>query len=346
MPSTIRKRKAKVKTAAVQAGSLEVLASAAVRIPLVIPPPGARPFDVVGFGLNSIDLLTVVAEFPTSNTKQRLQRFARMPGGQIATALVACARLGWTARYVGSFGEDEFGELSRDSLVQEGVDVTAARTVAGATNQFAVIVVDARTGERTVLWDRHPELAMAAEQVPAEAVTSGRVLLVDCHETAAATQAARYAREAGLPTVIDVEKVRPGIGDLLQQIDAILAAQDFPSVLTGYEDPDRAIEAMAREFDARLVCVTLGREGSLTWCAGRYVRTPGFQVDCVDSTGAGDVFRGAFVAACLRAPEGDLHDVMAYANAAAALNCRALGARASIPRPAEVEHLLGARSQM
>jgi sugar/nucleoside kinase (ribokinase family) len=118
-----------------------VLASPAVRVPLRILPPGSRPFDVAGFGLNSIDLLTVVAEFPTANTKQRLQRFVRMPGGQIATALVTCARLGWTTRYVGSFGGDEFGELSRQSLVREGVDVGAARTVAEVSGQFFGIVI-------------------------------------------------------------------------------------------------------------------------------------------------------------------------------------------------------------
>ena len=221
-----------------------------MRIPFSISAPGTRPFDVVGFGLNSMDLLTVVAEFPVSNSKQRLQRVARMPGGQIATAVVTCARLGWRARYIGSFGDDEFGTISRQSLIDEGVDISAARTVAGATNQFAVVLVDARTGERTVLWDRHPALTMTAEDVSQDAVTSGRVLIVDCQETAAATQAARYARAAGLLTVIDVEKVRPGIGDLLQNIDAIIAAEDFPTALTGYEDPGRALEAMAREFGA------------------------------------------------------------------------------------------------
>jgi sulfofructose kinase len=315
-----------------------------VRIPFRIAPAGSKPFDVVGFGLNSVDLLTVVAEFPASNSKQRLQRFAKMPGGQIATALTAVSRLGWRGRYVGSFGDDEFGELSRRSLEQEGVDVSAARTVPGTTNQFAVIIVDARTGDRTVLWDRDPKLTMQPEEVPFEAVTSGRILIVDCHETIAATRAAKYARDAGIPTIIDVEKVRPGISELLHQIDAIIAAESFPTALTGYDETGRAIEAMGREFGAALVTVTLGDEGSLTWCGGRQIRTPPAKVDCVDSTGAGDVFRGAFAAACLRDPNGDLAGVLAFANAAAALNCRALGARAGIPDSGEVERLLGTHS--
>ena len=176
--------------------------------------------------------------------------------------------------------------------------------------------------------------------VPRDAVTAGRLLIVDCHETAAATQAARYAREAGVPTIVDVEKVRPGIAELLQQIDVIIAAQDFPCALTGHEDLGRALAAMADEFRATLVCATLGEQGSLARYAGREIRTPAFQVDCVDTTGAGDVFRGAFAAACLKSPDADVEDLLEYANAVAALNCRALGARGGIPTPGEVDELL------
>jgi len=171
-----------------------------VRIPFRVPPAGSRPFDVAGFGVNSVDLVAVVAEYPPSNSKQRLQRFARLPGGEIATALTVCARLGWTATYIGSFGSDELGRLSRESLVAEGIAVADSRTVAG-TNQFAVVLVDARSGERTVLWDRHPALSMDAAAVREGPVTSGRMLVLDCYEIAAAAKAGQYARAAGIPTV-------------------------------------------------------------------------------------------------------------------------------------------------
>jgi sulfofructose kinase len=341
---TIRKGKAKVKRVRNCEGRSNALEyDAHVRLSLPIPPAGSRPFDVAGFGLNSVDLLAVVAEHPAVNSKQRLQRTTRLPGGQIATAMVACARLGWRATYVGTFGGDDLGTLSRQSLIEAGVDVEHSRTVSTATNQFAIILVDARSGARTVLWDRHPDLAWEPSEVPRAAVTAGRMLLVDCHETAAAAQAARYAREAGIPTVVDVEKVRPGIVDLLNHIDVIIAAQDFPTQLTGHEDLGRALAAMADEFRPAIVCATLGEQGSLARYNGREIRTPAFQVDCVDSTGAGDAFHGAFIAACLRTPDADVEDVLDYANAVAALNCRALGARGGIPTPAEVDGLLWAR---
>jgi sulfofructose kinase len=267
-----------------------------------------------------------------------------MPGGQIATALCVCARLGWTTRYLGSFGGDDLGRLSRDSLLQEGVDVSAARIVPGATNQFAIVLVEARSGARTVLWDRHPDLHIEPASVPQAVVAAGRILIVDCEETAAAAQAASYARQAGVATIVDVERVRPDISNLLQHIDAIIAAEQFPTEFTGYAEQGRALDAMAREFNAPLVCVTLGPDGSLARCSGREFRTPGFSVECVDSTGAGDAFRGGFAAGCLRMPDGDIEDVLAYANAVAALNCRALGARGGIPTAGEVEQLLYARS--
>jgi sugar/nucleoside kinase (ribokinase family) len=317
-----------------------------VRIPFSIPAAGTRRFDVAGFGLNSVDLMAVVAEYPPPNSKQRLQRFARLPGGEIATAMAACARLGLTATYIGRFGDDDLGVLSRDSLISAGVDVSAASTVTGATNRFAVILVDARSGERTVLWDRHPALTMTPADVPEAAVTAGRMLIVDCHETPASTRAAQYARAAGIPTVIDVEKVRPGIGELLLHIDAIIAAQEFPCALTGHEGLGHALETIGRDSGAAIVCVTLGQEGSLAWCNGREIRTAAFPVDCVDSTGAGDAFRGGFAAACLSMPDADIEDVLAYANAVAALNCRKLGAREGLPSPAEVEQLMLPRHQV
>jgi sulfofructose kinase len=167
------------------------------------------------------------------------------------------------------------------------------------------------------------------------------MLLVDCYETAAATQAARYARDAGIATVVDVERVRPGINDLLANVDAIIAAQDFPSELTGCEETGRALSTIAREFGSPLVCVTLGSEGSLARAGGREIRTPAFEIDCVDTTGAGDAFHAGFIAGCLRTPEGHIEEVLRYANAVAALNCRALGARGGMPTPEEVDTLLG-----
>jgi len=181
-----------------------------VRLPIAVPDPASRPFDVVTVGLNSIDLVAVVEHYPASHSKQRLESYSKRPGGQMATAAAVCARPGWRARYIGAFGSDDLAVRGRESLTAEGVDVSAAWDVPGATSQFAVI-----------------------------------------------------------PTVVDVEKVRDGIHDLLVHIDCILAAQAFPEALTGIGDPGRALAAIAADYHAPLVAVTLGEEGSLALCGGR-----------------------------------------------------------------------------
>ena len=182
---------------------------------------------------------------------------------------------------------------------------------------------------------------MAASEVPADAVCSGRVLLLDCHETAAATAAARYARAAGIPTVIDVECVRPGVEELLTHIDLIITSQEFPVEFTGIKDLGVALRALNAAYRPAMTCATLGPEGSLALVGEVEIRTAGFEVSVVDTTGAGDVFRGGFIAGWLLAgPAPGVEQVLAYANAVAALKCRKLGARAGIPDRAEVEAIL------
>ena len=302
---------------------------------------GSRPFDAVGLGLNTTDVLAVVGEHPAPGVKMPIRQLVMLPGGQAATAMTAVSCLGWAARYVGRFGDDGNGRAGRESLRQAGVDVSACETAPGSTNALSLILVDERSGQRTVLWSRHPGLTINPAEVPTRAVQSGRVLLVDCHDTAAATAAARCAREAGVATVIDVERVRPGIEDLLSQIDIIITAQDFPSALTGIPSLGKALRTLSESLGAGMTCTTLGEEGSLAVVGGTEVRTPGFKVDVVDTTGAGDVFRGGFIAGWLLAGSGaSAEEVLRYANAVAALKCRSLGARAGIPTRTEVDVLL------
>jgi sulfofructose kinase len=317
-----------------------VLASPPVQIPFSLLGPSERPFDVIGLGQNSVDILAVLGAFPRSNTKHRIETFARLPGGQVASAMVCCARLGWRARYVGRFGNDELGTIGLASLEQEGVNITAAQTVAART-RFAIVLVDHRTGDRTVLWDRDPALALRPSDVGPDVWTSARVLHVDCEDIAAATAAAKAARASGALTVIDVEAVLPGVPALLRHIDVIIASETFPERLTGHHDTGTALAAMVREYGPAVACVTLGASGSLAICQGREIRTPAFEVQVLDSTGAGDAFRGGFISGYLQmGTDADVADVLTYATAVAALKCRSLGARDGLPRAVDVEQFL------
>ncbi len=310
-----------------------------VRIP--VPLPGSRSFDALTVGLNSIDLLAEVDGHPAPDSKMPLVGFSERPGGQAATSAVALARLGLTTAYIGRIGDDDHGRRGLASLREEGVDIAGVLTVPGATSQFAVILVDRRSGARTVLWHRHAGLCMTPADVPPEAVEAARVLHVDCHETAAVTAAAETARRCGTRTVIDVEQVRPGTDRLLRSIDVIIAAEAFPTAFTGQTSTGAALARLQAATGAVVVCVTLGEEGSLALIGSREIRTPGFRVPVVDSTGAGDVFRAGFIAAWLHGgDETEVEDALRWANAVAALKCRGLGAQTTTPTLTELHAFL------
>jgi sulfofructose kinase len=300
-----------------------------------------RPFDVLTVGENSVDLIAVVDGQPPANGKAPLLDYRELPGGEAATAAVGLARLGWRATYIGRLGDDRFGQFLRHHLTTEGVDVTHARIIASQPNRMALILVDSKTGDRTVLWRRGTPLAVQPEDVDDGVVASARVMLVGSDDVEAMSSAAARARGLGVRTVGDLEHVHSGTGALLRELDVVIMAESFPTALTGERSLGTAIREIAAASNASLVCVTLGQDGCLALVDGHEVRVPAYEVDVVDTTGAGDLFRAGFIARWLAEPETpDVTDLLRFANAVAALNCRAVGAQTAAPRLEEVETLL------
>ena len=302
---------------------------------LPLPPADAKPFDIVGVGESSLDLLAVLPAWPQPNQKIALERCDFLPGGQTATALVACARLGWRARYVGAFGDDEFGASVVAALAAEGVDTQVVER-SGATSRTAVILVDRATGARTVLEHRDRRLAVEEEDLSPAVFTSGRLLLVDATDLPAAVRAARAAHTAGISTIVDVDQHAPGVDDLLAEIDVIIAPGAFFADASG-GSVEVGLTQVAHRFGAALVVATLGERGSLARCGEATIRTAAHPVDVVDTTGAGDAFRGGFASAWLKlGPGAPVETLLTYANRVAGLNCRAIGAQTGLPGPNEV----------
>ncbi len=291
-------------------------------------------FDVVGVGLNAIDYLVGLPRFPVPGEKVRMSSFARGGGGQVATALVALSRWGCRCAYVGNVGDDDHGRLSSLLLSREGIDLSHVRTVSGASSQFAVILVEEGTGERTILWDRDPKIRVSPEELPLEEIRKTKALLLDGHDVTAAIVAARTARVAGVPVVLDAEKVQEGTEELLSVCDHIVAAGHFPGLLfPGVSGEDGAREIL-RRYAPRTSTVTLGPRGAFG-CDGREeVFSPAIGVRAVDTTGAGDIFHAGFLYALLE--RHPFRETLAFANAAAGLSCRGLGGRAAIPAIGEI----------
>ena len=299
-------------------------------------------FDVVGVGLNATDTLLIVPHFPAYAGKVPFQEEVVCPGGQVASALVACARLGLRTKYIGTVGDDQRGRIQMESLREAGIDVEHVQLRRNCANQSAYIVIDRSTGERTVLWRRDDCLRIDPEQILPEQIACARLLHIDGHDTPAVERAAAIARRHGIPVSVDVDTIYHGFDRVLPHVDYLLASSDFPTAWTGQSDPFKALELMQREYGMKVAAMTLGAHGALARENGEFFYSPAFVVNCVDTTGAGDVFHGAFCYAVLQ--EMPMRDALEFSNAMAALNCTALGARGGI-RGLEEIHGLMARGE-
>ena len=287
-----------------------------------------KPFDVVGMGLNSVDFLNVVPEFPTPNSKMKMFHFSKQGGGQVATAMVALSRWGVKTKYIGKVGADELGQFSLQSVRQEGVDVSSVTIEPNAINQFATILVDGSTGDRTILWNRDDRLMYREGELRKEEVCCGRLLHLDGHDIRAAIQCARWAKEESIPTVLDLDKVEPLTSRLIQEIDFLITSSRFPSLYTGISDQKEAFLELQQRTHGFL-CTTLGPSGAMAWVNGEIFYAGGFNVKTFDTTGAGDVFHGGFIYGLLQ--NWEVEKILRFANAVAALKCLDLGGRRGIP---------------
>ncbi len=290
--------------------------------------PKGKPFDVVGMGLNSVDFLTVVPEFPSPNSKMKMLQFSKQGGGQVATAMVALSRWGVKTKYIGKVGDDELGQFSLHSIRQDGVDVSSVTIEPNATNQFATIIVDGSTGDRTILWNREDRLMYRKGELRKEEVCCGKFLHLDGHDIHAAIQCMRWAKEEGIPTIIDLDKVEPLTSELVKEIDFLITSSRFPGLYTGISDQKKAFLELQKETHGFL-CTTLGHLGAMAWVNGESFYAEGFKVKAVDTTGAGDVFHGGFIYGLLQ--NWDVEKILRFANAVAALKCLDFGGRRGIP---------------
>ncbi len=297
--------------------------------------------DLVGVGLNATDTLISLPSFPLPGSKVEYRDPRVLPGGQVATTVIACQQWGLKTRYVGKLGDDDAARLHHEAFATAGVE-SQLITVPGAASPQSLILIDS-AGERSVLGRLDERLVLQPDDLDREWVVNARALHVDGHDTAAATLAARWAREAGLAVIGDLDEIYPGVEQLLALIDYLIVSRDFPTRLMAEPDLETALAAMYRRFGSRLVAATLGEEGVLAWDGEHFHHSAAYQVPVADTTGAGDIFHAGFIYGLLR--EWPLSRQLDFACAAAALNCTGVGARGGIRPLEEIEALMasGAR---
>ena len=293
--------------------------------------------DVAGVGLNATDTIIRLPHFPSCDSKVEIRSAEVLPGGQVASAMIACQAWGLQTRYVGKVGDDAAAGMQRDELARAGVESHLV-VASGTSSQIAFILVDERSGERTVLWKRDPRLELQPKELERDWVVCSRLLLVDGHDTASAAMAARWAREAGVPVVADLDNLYPGVEGLLEYTDFMISSREFPARLLKVKDPLQSLPMISQRFGCKLSAVTLGIEGVLAWDGARFHYAPAFRVDAVDTTGAGDIFHAGFLFGMSQGWQ--LDRILEFGCAAAALNCTAPGARGGIRPLSEIVALM------
>jgi ribokinase len=302
------------------------------------------PLDVAGLGYCSYDILAIAPGLPEFDSVHgvHLAGLAYDGGGPASTALVTLARLGARVGYIGTLGDDLEGHWLGEQLAQERVDLCRLRVRSDVGTNVCLILVEQGTGRRAILCrSRVHATDLLLDEDDRAYIQSARVLHLDGQFMPAALQAARWAQEAGVKVCFDGNHVRPGLGELLPLVDWLVVAQPFPRDSTGLAEEEAAARNLL-ELGAEILVVTQGKRGCQMWTPGATFQVPGFHVEAIDSTGAGDAFHGAFIYAMLQG--WDLRQVARFANAVAAINCRTLGGQRGLPALADAKAFLETRS--
>jgi sulfofructose kinase len=299
-----------------------------------------KEFDAVGFGTNAVDYLIVVPEYPDFNSKIELIDYTQLAGGEIASTMAGLARLGIKTAYVGRFGKDQAGDFGIQTLRDENVNVDFAQQIDGAKTQIAFIVIDRRSGERTVIWKRDPKLSYAEQEAPVEQAKKCKIFHATPHDALACAKLAQAAKAAGAIVSIDIDNLFDGIEHLLPLIDVFISSEEFPEKLVGIRDGKTALREIKARYGCGVVGMTMGIKGSLLLCENEFIETRGFAVPggCKDTTGAGDAFRVGFLYGLLK--NEPVETAAQMANAVASLKCRELGARTALPNAAELARFI------
>ena len=294
--------------------------------------------QVVGLGQACVDYVGRVPVYPVEDSKMELEGLFISCGGPAATALVTLARLGVPTSFLGSISDDPFGVQIADSLKEERVNISFLKITPGHSSQFAFIAVTIGEGKRTIFWNRSSTPELTPKEVSLDRFPGARILHLDGLMLDAGKEAAEQAKKRGMTVVMDAGTLREGTLGLLSRVDILIVSEPFADALVGAEAPrQKALEGL-REMGPRQVVITLGAKGSIGLDRSRIVRQDTFPIVSMDTTGAGDVYHGAYIYGLFQ--RWNMAKCMAFASAAAALKCINGGGWRGIPDIQAIDGLM------
>jgi sugar/nucleoside kinase (ribokinase family) len=306
--------------------------------------------QIVGVGLSTIDILMRLPQMPTWESGGRVKELRLDGGGPVATGLVAAARLGARAGFVGACGSDPAARLWQELLAQYGVDTSRVTCRPGPEQQVILVYVHEKTGERVFAAAEGKAEPLSPQELDREYIVQAGYLMLDGFHRQAGLQAARWMHDAGKKVMLDGSKVQGPVSaqwreqwcELASTADFLICGSGFAPALTGETDLWEAGEALLA-LGPEVVVMTEGEQGSYTVAGQERFHTPAYNVPVVDTTGAGDVFHGAYLVGQMKG--WDLRQTACFASAVSAIKCTRLGGRSGIPSYKETAAFLRKRGE-
>jgi sulfofructose kinase len=292
---------------------------------------------VTGIGQSALDYLVLVDAYPRVDTKKEVIEWHEQGGGPVATALVALSRLGISCRFYGIIGDDYAGEKIRQSLIEEGIEVTGLIKRDMATSQIAFIVVEKGTARRTIFWKRPSGNPLQRKEFGVDFLDGSDFLILDGLMKDISLHAAKRAKRLNISIMLDAGRMRPGMLDLARLSDYVVTSEEFAKDL-GWQLTREALLKEKEKLGIKVLTITLGEKGSITISNDEFIQLSAFMVKAVDTTGAGDVFHGGYIYGLLN--KWSLKDAVTFASALAAIKCTKIGGRIGIPGLNEVRKFL------
>lgn len=292
-----------------------------------------KKYDVVGLGMATLDILAQTPRLPNSNDCFPIATIEMQGGGPVATALVALSRLGARCQYLGPLAKDDTARQITAELENYDINLQFCPQRENGVSSVSMILVEQSNGQRAILYQKSTVDNLLPEEVPADLIANARALHLDGVFTPAAIQAAQIARQHGVLVSFDGgagEFMWEELSQLLPLVDILVVARQFAQQSTGVENLLDAGPTLLTQYKNQQVVITDGEHGSWYWDKDSHFHQPAFNVDVVDTTGAGDTFHGAYLYACLQ-PDWTPQYRLKFASAVAALKCTKMGGRKGIP---------------
>ncbi|MCL2743189.1 MAG: carbohydrate kinase family protein [Planctomycetaceae bacterium] len=294
--------------------------------------------NIVGIGANVHDTLIRLSDFPVEDTKMPVDAVVPSGGGPCATGLVAAAQLGAKTAWLGQLSDDTAGTFLLDDFRRFGVSTDFIGIKPGYSTFSATVLLNEKNGSRTCLLSRGnlPPLELNGRQL--DAIAASQILMVDGNELNAAVAGAHYARKHGTKVLYDAGGLYPDVEQLLAETDLLIPSEEFALKFTGKSTAEDSARELFKQFRPDVVVITRGSRGGIICLENTLETYPAFDVEVVDSNGAGDVFHGAFAFAFTCGMP--FMECCRFASAAAALKCTKIGARNSAPSYEQVRCFL------